>query len=198
MGKSLKCHQSYQEDALIFNVVEAAKSFFGLTEANLYFTTLCDHKPEFVQLGNNVYRYKDYYIQVGKRFLMAGHGQCIMNLARLELSCLPQGIALIWLDNDEDMVFITRIRGSEGHRLVPYSEYPTALSVLARQQLLADVDRLLAENHAVLAVTERKESWHILEGEDRIIFSYCELAFVPDKAKPAYRGRVLEALGLNE
>ena len=198
MSKKCECHQSYQEDALIFNVVEAAKNFLGLTEANLYFRTLCDHEPGFVQLDNHVYRYKDYYIQVGKRFLMAGHGRCIMNLARLELSCLPQGIALIWLANDEDMVLITRIWGNEGQRLIPYQEYPTALSAGARQQLLADVDRLLVENYALLAVTKEKEAWHILEGEGRIVFSHCELAFVPDEAKPAYRSRVLEALGLIE
>ena len=198
MSKKLKCHQSYQEDGVIFSIVETAKSFWGLTEANLYFQTLCDHKPGFAQLGNNVYHYKDYYINLEKRFLMAGHSQCLMDLARLELSCLPQGIALIWLDNDEDMVLITRIRGSERHRLIPYNEYPTALSVQTRQQLLADVDRLLYANQAIGAVTERKESWYILEGEERIIFSVCQLVFVPDKAKPAYRGRVLESLGLSK
>lgn len=198
MSKYEKCHPSYQEDELIFEAVEAAKGFDRLTDANLYFKALCDSKPEFVQPGNNVYRYKDYYINVGKRFLMAGHGRCLMNLARLELSCLPQGIALIWLDNDEDMMLITRVRGSEGHCLLPYSGPVSALSVKARQNLLADVDRLLEENYAVSAVTEGKNSWNLLEGEDRIIFSHCEIAFVPDAAKKAYRSRVLETLDLSE
>ena len=120
------------------------------------------------------------------------------DLNRLELSCLPQGIALIWLDNNEDMVLITRIRGSNEHRLVPYCEYRPGLSVQARKKLLADVDRLLDENYALLAVAKDKDAWYILEGEERILFSYCETAFVPDNAKPAYRRRVLEALGLPE
>ena len=198
MSKYFKYHPSYQEEALIFKAVEAARCFHGLTEANVYFGDLCNSQPEFVRLTNNVYRYKDYYINVGKRFLMAGHGECLMGLNRLELSCLPQGIALIWLDNNEDMVLITRIRGSEAHRLVPYSEYRTGLSVQTRKKLLADADRLLDENRALLAVTKDKDAWYILEDEERIIFSYCESAFVPDNAKPAYRSRVLEALDLHE
>lgn len=194
MSKYLKLHPSYQEDPLIFEIVEAAKSFYGMTDANLYFGALCDSRPEFVCLSNNVYRFKDYYIQVGKRLFMAGHGNCLMGLSRLELSCLPQGIGLIWLDNNEDMVLITRIPGSEGHRLAPYS----GLSPQMKQRLLGDVDRLLEENYALLTVTEGKDSWHVLEGQDRIIFSHCDTAFVPDGAKPAYRCRVLDALDLHE
>ena len=121
-----------------------------------------------------------------------------MGLNRLELSCLPQGIALIWLDNGEDMVLITRIKGSEGHRLIPYSEYGTGLSVQTRKNLLADVERLMDANYALLAVTEDKNTWYIIEDEESVIFPYCKTAFVPDNAKPAYRRRVLEALDLHE
>ncbi len=198
MSKYEKCHPSYSEDALIYEAVEAAKGFDRLADANLYFKALCDSMPKFVQLSNNVYRYKDYFIQVGKRFLMAGHGSSLMSLSGMELSFLPQGIAVIWLDNDEDMVLITRIKGSEAHRLLPYSGPVSALSVQARQRLLADADRLLEDNRAVLAVTKEKDSWNLLEGEERIVFSRCELAFVPDGAKAAYRSRVLEALQLDE
>ena len=198
MSKYFKYHPSYQEETLIFKTVEAAVGFYGLREANLYFNGLCNSEPEFVQQTNNVYRYKDYYIQAGKRFLMAGHGECLMGLNRLELSCLPQGIALIWLDNNEDMVLITRITGSEGHRLVPYSEYGTGISEQTRKNLLADVDRLMDANYALMAVTGDKDTWYIIEGKEQVVFSYCNTAFVPDNAKPAYRRRVLEALGLQE
>lgn len=85
MSKRFKYHQSYQEEGLIFKTVVAAGSFYGLREANLYFCNLCDSQPEFVQLANNIYHHRDYYIQVGKRFLMAGHGECLMGLNRLEL-----------------------------------------------------------------------------------------------------------------
>ena len=194
MSKEIKVHPSYQENPLLFDAVEAAKRFYGMTEANQYFRELGDSNPEFVQLANNVYRYRDYYINVGKRIFMAGHGSGLMGLNRLELSCLPQGIATIWLDNNEDMVLITRIKGSEGRRLVPCG----VLSAQAKQRLLADVDRLMEENYALSAVTAGKDSWYVIEGEDRIIFSNCEIAFVPEGAKPAYRRRVLEALDLHE
>lgn len=198
MSKYFKYYPSSPEEALIHEAAEAAKCFYGLTDANQYFTALCDSNPGFVQLGSNVYRYKDYYINIGKRFLMAGHGRIIMDLAEQELSCLPQGVAVIWLDNDEDMVLITRIKGSEGHRLVPYSEYTTMLSEQARKNLLSDVDRLLEKNQALISVTKNKNSWHVIEGKDRIILSRCELAYASDEAKPAFRRRVLEALDLQE
>ena len=53
-------------------------------------------------------------------------------------------------------------------------------------------------NYALLAVTEDKNTWYIIEDEERVIFPYCKTAFVPDNAKPAYRSRVLEALDLHE
>ena len=198
MSELFKHHPAHREDPLIFEAVEAGKLFHGMTDANQYFRALCDSEPEFVQLVNNVYHYKDYYINVGKRFLMAGHGNCLMGLNGLELSCLPQGIALIWLDNKEDMVMITRIRGSHGRRLIPYREHGMGLSAQTRKNLLADVTRLLDENRALLAVTKDKDTWYILEGGERILFSCCEIAFVPDNAKAAYRSRVLEALDVHE
>lgn len=198
MSKQMDFHPSCQEDELIFEVIQAVKTFGGLSEANQYFKAVCARNAEFAQLGNNVYHYKDYFINVGKAFLMAGHGRCIMDLTRLELSCLPQGIALIRLDNDEDMVLITRIKGSEKQRLIPYTAHNAALSLQARLRLLADADRLLADNRTILALTQGKKSWYILEDEGRIIFSLCEIAFVPENAKPVYRSRILEALDLTE
>ena len=115
-----------------------------------------------------------------------------------ELSCLPQAIAVIWLDNNEDMVLITRVKGSEGRRLLPYEGPVSALPVQARQRILADVDRLLEENSAISAVAEGKDWWNVIEGEGSIIFSRCEIAFVPDAAKAAYRSRVLKMLELDE
>ncbi len=180
---------------MICNAMEVAKKFNGLTDANQYFAKLCENVPGFVKLGNNVYHYKDYFINLGKRFTMAGHAQCLMGVTRLNLSCLPEGVACIWFDNDEDMVLFTRIKGSENRRLIPYSDV-LGVSSEAKQNLLADAERLMEENYAVLAITEGKDSWYVVEGEGRIIFSYCDLAFVSDEAKPAYRKRVIEALGL--
>jgi len=196
MSKAFQYHPSYPENALIFRIVEAARGFNGLSDANLYFGELCNSQPGFTRLAGNVYQYKDYYIQVGKRFLMAGHGNCLMGLNRLELSCLPRGIALVWLDNDEDMVLVTQIPGSEGQRMVPCQNGP--LSEQARKRLLQDVDRLMAENLTLLPVTEDRRAWHLLEEEERIIFSRCQTAFLPENAKPAYRKRVLNALDLCE
>lgn len=198
MSQYAKFHPFYRENSLIFEAAEAAKGFAGLADANQYFLTLCRREPEFVQVGSNVYRCADFFIQVGKRFLMAGHGNGLMQLAGLELSCLPQGIGVIWLENGEDMVLITRIRGSAGKRLIPCSDAVSALPRQARNKLLADVDRLLEKNYAVLAATDDKGSRYLLEGDDRVIFSACELAYVPDQAKKAYRNRVLNVLDLRE
>jgi len=198
MSKYENCHPSFSEDTLIYQAAEAAKGFYGLTDANQYFAGMCEHNADFVQLSNNVFRYKDYFIQVGKRFIMAGHGNALMGLAQKELSCLPQAIAVIWLDNNEDMVLVTRVKGSEGRRLLPYEGPVSALPVQARQRILADVDRLLEENSAISAVAEGKDWWNVIEGEGSIIFSRCEIAFVPDAAKAAYRSRVLKTLELDE
>lgn len=51
---------------------------------------------------------------------------------------------------------------------------------------------------ALTAVTAGKDAWYVIEGEDRIIFSRCEIASVPEGAKSAYRRRVLEAPDLCE
>ena len=199
MSKYIKCHPSFSEDSLICEAVRAAEQFDGLTEANRYFASLCSREPKFVKLSNNVYHYKDYYINAGKRFLMAGHGQSLMGLTgRMELSCLPQGIAVIWLNNGQDMVLVTRVAGSEAHRLLPYTEPVSALPVQTRQRLLADVDRMLEQGCTLRAVQDPQNTWHILEGEDRIIFSRCVLVTVPEEAKAIYRSRVLEALWLEE
>ncbi len=183
---------------MIYQAAEAAKGFYGLTDANQYFAGMCERNRDFAQLGNNVFRYKDYFIQVGKRFLMAGHGRALMSMAEKELSFLPQGIAVIWLDNDEDMVLITRVKGSEGHRLLPFEGPVSTLPEHTRQRILADVDRLLEENSAISAVAEGKDWWNVIEGEGSIIFSRCEIAFVPDAAKAVYRSRVLRTLELDE
>ena len=188
---------TYQDDDLMCASVEATKGFGGLTDANQYFSDLCQSVPGFVKLENNAYHYKDYYINVGKRFLMAGHADCLMKLSHFELSCLPECIAYIWLDNDEDMVLFTRVKGSGDHRLMACS-CPSQMPEQARRKLLADADRLMKENYAVLALTEEPNSWNYLEGEDRIIFSNCALAYVSDQARAAYRKRVLEKLDLKE
>lgn len=195
MSIKVKCNPNYREDNLIFEAVEASNSFENITEANRYFMSLCENVTGFVKLENNVYRYKDYFINIGIRFTMAAHAENVLNLARLELSCIPEGVAYIWLDNDHDMVLFTRIQGSEDRRLIPYSDV-AKVSAEAKQMLLADVERIMEENYAVLAVTEGKGAWHVIEVENRIVLSHCSLAFVSEAAKPAYRKRVLEALDL--
>ena len=105
---------------------------------------------------------------------------------------------MICLDNNEDMIRITRIKESEGRRLIPYGEYGVRLSEETRKSLFAEMERLLDDHYAILAVTEGKNLWYIIEGEERVIFSQCELAYLPDNAKPAYRKRVLEALDLRK
>jgi len=197
MSRRFEALPVYKDDELICSSVEAAKSFYGLADANLYFASLCQSNPDFAGPANNVYHYKDYYINVGKRFAMAGHADCLMKLSHFELSCVPECIAYIWLDNDEDMVLFTRVKRSGDHRLMACS-CPSQMPEQARRKLLADADRLMKENYAVLALTEEPNSWHFLEGEDRIIFSNCALAYVSDQARAAYRKRVLEKLDLKE
>ena len=195
MSIKVECNASYQDDDLISGAVQASKNFNDITDANRYFMSLCEKTAGFVKIENNVYRYKDYFINAGKRFAMAVHADCIMKLAGMELSCIPEGVAYVWLDNDHDMVLFTRIKGSEARRLIPYNE-AVGVSEKARRRLLEDTERLMEKNYAILAVTEGKDSWYVIEGEDRIIFSQCSLAFVSDAAKAAYRKRVAETLGL--
>lgn len=188
--------QICQEDEVVLNTVEAAKEFAGLTEANQYLGQLCESVSGFAKQGNNVYSYKDFRINVGKRVFMAYHADGLRAVADLELSCLPELAAYIWMDNGEDMVLITRVKGSDGQRLVPCGTVNT-LSETVRRRLLDDAERLMEKGYAVAALTGDSSAWYVLEDRSAVIFSRCELACVTDEAKPAYRRRVLDILGLN-
>ena len=125
----------------------------------------------------------------------------VMRLAQWELSCAPVGVAEIWLDNDSDMLLITRIPGSKGRRLVPCSQlgaFGSDVPTEAKRQLMRDVDRLMEHDLACSAITEQFDAWYILEDEPRIIIANWQLAHLPQAAKSAYRSRVVKLLGIDE
>ncbi len=190
-------------DKLIFSAIEAVKDFSGITQANRYLEKLAEEYAEFVRLNSNVYRYKDYWLNVGKRIFMAAHADAVMSISGWDKipSCAPIGVVNIWLDNGEDMLLITRIPGSENRLIKPYSELDTSDlrdMTEAKRCLLADADLLMEHNYACIAITEGTASWYIIDKEQHIIISDWQLAFLPDAAKPAYRRRVLSILEINE
>ncbi len=185
---------------MIGAAVEDAREFGGLADANIYLDNLCRTVPGFLKQANNVYRYKDYFINVGVRFLMAGHATNLMTIADWNLSCAPEGIAEVWLNNDHDMVLVTRIKCSENRRIIPFSATKPDKEVhhQAKLRLLEDVDRLAERGYACSAVTENPKSWYFLEGDNRIIISDWKLAWLPEKAREVYRNRVIKILGTEE
>lgn len=187
------CRKNCSEDEIIQGVVDAASDFYDLSQANRYFLQLCESVCGFSKIGSNVYRYKDFFINVGKWVFMAKHADNLRIIADLELTFLPELAAYIRLNNAEDMVLFTKIDGSENHELLPCGNI-SQISHRARLNLLEDVDKMLEAGYALRAVTENPHSWYILEGKERIIFSACELISVPESAKYIYRKRILEIL----
>lgn len=196
MSKKTVWRQISQENTVIKDAVEAIKGVDNLMEANRYFCELCESVSGFDKLSNNVYRYKDFFINAGKRVFMATHAEGLRIDADLGLSCLPELAAYIWLDNDEDMVLITRIKNSCGQRIVPLDgEYH--LTETVRQEMLNDAERLMEKGYTVASMINDRSDWYILEDCSVVIFSNCKLVYVSEKAKPAFRKRLLEELGLN-
>lgn len=196
MSEKNICRQISREDAVIRNAVEAADGFNDLSQANRYFLQLCESISGFSKLDNNVYHYKEFYINVGKRVFMARHAEGLRVVADFELSCIPELMAYIWLNNGEDMVLITRVKGSEGQRLCP-CEDKKRLPETVRCRLLGDADRLMEKGYAIAALTDVCSVWYYVENSGKVIFSNCELAYVSEKAKSAYRKKVLNVLGLS-
>ncbi len=196
MSKKIVWRQISRENTVIKDVVEALKDTDNLMEANRYFCELCESVSGFEKLSSNVYRYKDFFINIGKRVFMAVHAEGLRIVADLGLSCLPELAAYVWLDNDEDMVLITRVKDSFGQHILPFKgEYQ--LTDALRQELLADADRLMESGYTVASLIGDRSDWYILEDCSAVIFSNCKLVDVPQKAKPAFRMRLLEELCLN-
>jgi len=196
MSKKIVWRQVSQENTVIKDAVEALKDVDNLMEANRYFCELCESISGFEKLSNNVYRYRDFFINVGKRVFMAAHADGLRIVADLGLSCLPELAAYIWLDNGEDMVLITRIKDSCGQRILPFEgEYQ--LSEIVRKDIFDDAERLMEKGYTVASLINDRSDWYILEDYSAVIFSNCELVYVSDKAKPVFRKRVLEELGLS-
>lgn len=196
MSIKIVLRQISQENTVIKDAVEALKGIDNLMEANRYFCELCESVSGFEKLSSNRYRYRDFFFNVGKRVFMAAHADGLRIVADLGLSCLPELAAYIWPDNDEDMVLITRIKDSCGQRILPF-EGDHWLTEAVRQEILADAERLMEKGYTVASLINDRSDWYILEDRSAVIFSNCELVYVPDNAKPAFRNRVLEGLGLN-
>ena len=196
MSKKIVWRQVSQENTVIKDAVEALKDVDNLMEANRYFCELCESISGFEKLSNNVYRYRDFFINVGKRVFMAAHADGLRIVADLGLSCLPELAAYIWLDNGEDMVLITRIKDSCGQRILPFEgEYQ--LSEIVRKDIFDDAERLMEKGYTVSSLINDRSDWYMLEDHSAVIFSNCELVYVSDEAKPALRRRLLAELGLN-
>ena len=184
------------DNELIIKLADQISSFENLNQANTACDSIAKNNPSFEKISNNIYKCEDYYVNIGKKFLMTAHAMGLKNVAKLDLNCAPELIAYSDLKNNEDCILITRVKGTETSELIPYEQASSTISLEAKQKLLADVEKLAEKNLANTAFYDYS-NWYYLPNEDKIVISnWSQLAFVPENAKPAYRKQISEMCGL--
>lgn len=107
---------------IIKELYDSEKIDLGDATANL--TKLCEGNPEFEKVDFNLYRYKDYLINIQLHWQIFMQAVTLDRLKDHELTCMPKLIAFRYPENrrkgiDYDLL-ITKISGIEQSWPLPF------------------------------------------------------------------------------
>lgn len=195
--ESIKPMEEEMVDTLIVKCADKINELSNNKEANAFFENIAKENPQFKHLANNVYQYKDYFINVGKQFLMMNHAIGLKRVNDYELTSAPKLIVYSDLKSNGDCVLITKIKDSENNPPIPYKLNSSNISLSSKKNLMNDVELLAKEGIANVGIDDIN-NWHIVPKSGNIIISdWSTLAsFEDDEAKIAYKNRIRKMLDL--
>ena len=184
-------------DAVIEQLIQKAETFDSFLDANSYLDGVKQNNPNMVKLDENEYKYKDYYINTGIKFIIDPHVKGLKTANKLNLSCAPTLVDYITTKNEKNYVLITRLEGTENGNVVPYNECRQDVTLEAKNKFLNDVDRFIGIGYTNKAI-ESPKNWFVVPSTKRIVIgNWSEFVSLgSEENKAHYRKDIADMLGL--
>ncbi len=184
-------------DNLIVKISDAIRNLEDLSSSNKFFENIVKDNKDFIKVDNNVYRYKDYFINIGKKFKLNTHAHRLEEIREYQLSSAPEIIAYSDLKNNMDCVLVTRIKNCKTSTPVPYEEVQADVTLEAKNKFLRDFDKLAKDDIAVDTMLD-KRNWYVVPDTGEIILSnWSDFSkFGDDISKSVFKNKLRELCGL--
>ena len=186
-----------ENDTLIEKCAIDISDFADIEEAFKYFSNLSKENSLCKQISPTSFQYKDYFIDLGAKFVLTPHAIGLEKVQGYNLSCAPKLIAYSDTKNNKSCTLITKIPGCSNSNPTPYKNVSSQVSIGAKRNFLNDL-KTLAQNNIVNISTEDINNWYTTPETGCIIISnWSDFAsFRDEKAKNIYLKRMSENLGL--
>lgn len=176
--------------------IKTVENLYSLKECYEYIDEMVEKQEGFKELDLNLFKYKDIFIRTGKIFGIVNTADCIENILKYKLSTAPEFIKAIRLKNNDDMVLITRVQGSENFEFKRYLDEKNVLSEEERIKVIEDFDKLAEHNLYNPSMTEDLNYWFVLGNKIYIDKWVGLLSFESDVDKQEKRKVLLEMCDL--
>ncbi len=176
--------------------IKTVENLYSLKECYEYIDEMVEKQEDFKELDLNLFKYKDIFIRTGKIFSIVNTADCIENISKYNLATAPEFVKTIRLKNNDDMVLITRVNGSEVSDFERYLDKKNVLSEKERTKVIEDFDKLAEKNLYNPSMTDDLNYWFVIA--DKIyIDKWVELSsFDSDDEKQEKRKVLLEMCDL--
>ena len=184
-------------DKLLVQISEHIRNLDDVASSNRYFEGITKENPEFTKIGNNVYKYKDYFVNIGKKFKLNTHAHRLEELREYNISSAPEIIAYSDLKNNLDCVLITKIKNCKTSAPIPYEEVQADVTLEAKNKFMEDFEKLAKNNIAVENMLN-KNNWYVVPDTGEIVLSnWADFSkFGDDFSKSTFRNKLREMCGL--
>ncbi len=182
-------------DKVVLQLIDELKNLNSLNECYEVIDKYCDTVDGFEDLDLNLFRYKDIYIRSGKIFNLEPQKQIFEKLSEFNLYTAPEFVAYIRLENNEDMILITRIQNSQNSSIEPYINERKNVTTDAKQELIHDFDELAKKNIYNPIINSAKE-WFVISTTKKLyIDNWIQLkTFTDNNEKAEKRSSLLSLL----
>lgn len=184
-------------EPFISECINELKKCNDLKEVALYLENIGKDNNKINKLSNTVFKYKDYYINIGKKFILSKQAFGLMQYKDMNMSCMPSFVDYIECKNKKDCVLITKILDTSDDLPVPYIENNSTVTLEAKQEFMQDINKMLEKGLTNRQIDDMN-NWFIVPKTGKILISdWSELAgFINDTAKNAYKKRISNMCGL--
>ena len=184
-------------DGLIVKISDAIRNLEDLASSNKFFENIVKDNKDFIKIDNNVYKYNDYFINIGKKFKLNPHAHRLEEIREYKLSSAPEIIAYSDFKNNMDCVLITRIKNSKTSVPVPYEEVQADVTLEAKNKFLQDFDKLARDNIAVDNMLNKRNWYVVPETGDIILSNWSDFSkFGDEVSKSIFKNKLRELCGL--
>lgn len=184
-------------DAVIEQLIQKSETFDSFLDANSYLDGLQQNNPNIIKLDANEYKYKDYYINTGIKFINDQNVKGIKIANKLNLSCAPKLIDYIITKNGKNCILITQLEGTEKDNVLPYNECKQDVTLEAKNKFMEDIDHFMRIGYINKAI-ESSKNWFVVPATKRIVLgNWSEFVSLKNEEnKVQYRKDITDTLGL--